>query len=227
MLRVGTRGIDVQDARLWLGNLDSNQDKQSQSLLCYRYTIPQHNCLAKSMLYDSALEFWQDASRGQANQPGACVATLYLQATHLASMRDALLPRLCQPPSRPFSGIILPANRFVQPRAARGVQRRGMLCNVHSLARLSRCEMQAEPVRFRVHSRGTLSSTNGLALATHLAQRVNLPRPIHHAMLRPTKRPFVLRNMRSLSMKPTTGRQEAEQNKQEIIVREYVSEAIR
>lgn len=24
----------------WLGNLDSNQDKQSQSLLCYRYTIP-------------------------------------------------------------------------------------------------------------------------------------------------------------------------------------------
>lgn len=27
--------------RYWLGNLDSNQDKQSQSLLCYRYTIPQ------------------------------------------------------------------------------------------------------------------------------------------------------------------------------------------
>jgi hypothetical protein len=27
--------------RSWLGNLDSNQDKQSQSLLCYRYTIPQ------------------------------------------------------------------------------------------------------------------------------------------------------------------------------------------
>lgn len=26
---------------MWLGNLDSNQDKQSQSLLCYRYTIPQ------------------------------------------------------------------------------------------------------------------------------------------------------------------------------------------
>ena len=26
----------------WLGNLDSNQDKQSQSLLCYRYTIPQY-----------------------------------------------------------------------------------------------------------------------------------------------------------------------------------------
>jgi site-specific DNA recombinase len=26
---------------IWLGNLDSNQDKQSQSLLCYRYTIPQ------------------------------------------------------------------------------------------------------------------------------------------------------------------------------------------
>ena len=25
---------------IWLGNLDSNQDKQSQSLLCYRYTIP-------------------------------------------------------------------------------------------------------------------------------------------------------------------------------------------
>ena len=29
------------DYRVWLGNLDSNQDKQSQSLLCYRYTIPQ------------------------------------------------------------------------------------------------------------------------------------------------------------------------------------------
>ena len=28
-------------AAWWLGNLDSNQDKQSQSLLCYRYTIPQ------------------------------------------------------------------------------------------------------------------------------------------------------------------------------------------
>ncbi len=27
----------------WLGNLDSNQDKQSQSLLCYRYTIPQES----------------------------------------------------------------------------------------------------------------------------------------------------------------------------------------
>lgn len=27
----------------WLGNLDSNQDKQSQSLLCYRYTIPQRS----------------------------------------------------------------------------------------------------------------------------------------------------------------------------------------
>ena len=27
-------------AGFWLGNLDSNQDKQSQSLLCYRYTIP-------------------------------------------------------------------------------------------------------------------------------------------------------------------------------------------
>jgi hypothetical protein len=28
----------------WLGNLDSNQDKQSQSLLCYRYTIPHRSC---------------------------------------------------------------------------------------------------------------------------------------------------------------------------------------
>ena len=28
----------------WLGNLDSNQDKQSQSLLCYRYTIPHRAC---------------------------------------------------------------------------------------------------------------------------------------------------------------------------------------
>ena len=31
----------LRDQLVWLGNLDSNQDKQSQSLLCYRYTIPQ------------------------------------------------------------------------------------------------------------------------------------------------------------------------------------------
>ena len=31
----------------WLGNLDSNQDKQSQSLLCYRYTIPQETIISK------------------------------------------------------------------------------------------------------------------------------------------------------------------------------------
>src|SRR5689334_19912053 len=39
------RPCDVRsvDGRGWLGNLDSNQDKQSQSLLCYRYTIPQRN----------------------------------------------------------------------------------------------------------------------------------------------------------------------------------------
>lgn len=35
----------------WLGNLDSNQDKQSQSLLCYRYTIPQRNSRTNSMTY--------------------------------------------------------------------------------------------------------------------------------------------------------------------------------
>jgi hypothetical protein len=31
----------IRESLGWLGNLDSNQDKQSQSLLCYRYTIPQ------------------------------------------------------------------------------------------------------------------------------------------------------------------------------------------
>lgn len=35
----------------WLGNLDSNQDKQSQSLLCYRYTIPQCNYRTNSITY--------------------------------------------------------------------------------------------------------------------------------------------------------------------------------
>ena len=35
---------------IWLGNLDSNQDKQSQSLLCYRYTIPQ--CAARKMPHE-------------------------------------------------------------------------------------------------------------------------------------------------------------------------------
>ena len=34
-------GASLLSAYGWLGNLDSNQDKQSQSLLCYRYTIPQ------------------------------------------------------------------------------------------------------------------------------------------------------------------------------------------
>jgi hypothetical protein len=42
--------------RGWLGNLDSNQDKQSQSLLCYRYTIPQRDCLANSISYGIALQ---------------------------------------------------------------------------------------------------------------------------------------------------------------------------
>ncbi len=39
----------LKSARNWLGNLDSNQDKQSQSLLCYRYTIPQRNSRTNSM----------------------------------------------------------------------------------------------------------------------------------------------------------------------------------
>src|SRR5690242_8942524 len=37
----GRLRINREIALSWLGNLDSNQDKQSQSLLCYRYTIPQ------------------------------------------------------------------------------------------------------------------------------------------------------------------------------------------
>ncbi len=36
-----TGGLHPSEHPVWLGNLDSNQDKQSQSLLCYRYTIPQ------------------------------------------------------------------------------------------------------------------------------------------------------------------------------------------
>ncbi len=35
---------------LWLGNKDSNPDIQSQSLLCYRYTIPQY-CFLRYQLY--------------------------------------------------------------------------------------------------------------------------------------------------------------------------------
>jgi site-specific DNA recombinase len=37
----GSGGLNPPEHPVWLGNLDSNQDKQSQSLLCYRYTIPQ------------------------------------------------------------------------------------------------------------------------------------------------------------------------------------------
>ena len=42
-------GDDQSSSGDWLGNLDSNQDKQSQSLLCYRYTIPQRNSRTNSM----------------------------------------------------------------------------------------------------------------------------------------------------------------------------------
>ncbi len=38
----------VVTAFLWLGNRDSNPNKQSQSLSCYRYTIPQR---AKAIIY--------------------------------------------------------------------------------------------------------------------------------------------------------------------------------
>jgi hypothetical protein len=37
--------VTIAGRQSWLGNLDSNQDKQSQSLLCYRYTIPQRERL--------------------------------------------------------------------------------------------------------------------------------------------------------------------------------------
>lgn len=39
-IRTGSGTVYRMRAGNWLGNLDSNQDKQSQSLLCYRYTIP-------------------------------------------------------------------------------------------------------------------------------------------------------------------------------------------
>ena len=38
----------VKTAFLWLGNRDSNPNKQSQSLSCYRYTIPQR---ARAIIY--------------------------------------------------------------------------------------------------------------------------------------------------------------------------------
>jgi hypothetical protein len=41
-----TKKAMISKRFMWLGNLDSNQDKQSQSLLCYRYTIPQRVRLA-------------------------------------------------------------------------------------------------------------------------------------------------------------------------------------
>ena len=34
----------------WLGNRDSNPNKQSQSLSCYRYTIPQYFFDSKSII---------------------------------------------------------------------------------------------------------------------------------------------------------------------------------
>ena len=35
----------------WLGNRDSNPNKQSQSLSCYRYTIPQCNTAGGLRIY--------------------------------------------------------------------------------------------------------------------------------------------------------------------------------
>jgi hypothetical protein len=50
--RAALQGLRSSDlAKGWLGNLDSNQDKQSQSLLCYRYTIPQWNYPVRSIAY--------------------------------------------------------------------------------------------------------------------------------------------------------------------------------
>jgi hypothetical protein len=40
MLQFEGNTVGISVVYGWLGNLDSNQDKQSQSLLCYRYTIP-------------------------------------------------------------------------------------------------------------------------------------------------------------------------------------------
>ena len=42
-------------------NLDSNQDKQSQSLLCYRYTIPQS--MADLTAGGEPASFWLEAGR--------------------------------------------------------------------------------------------------------------------------------------------------------------------
>ena len=36
-------GFSKTHCLLWLGNRDSNPNKQSQSLSCYRYTIPQNH----------------------------------------------------------------------------------------------------------------------------------------------------------------------------------------
>ena len=36
------KGSDLNGVFIWLGNRDSNPNKQSQSLSCYRYTIPQN-----------------------------------------------------------------------------------------------------------------------------------------------------------------------------------------
>ena len=35
-------GLSKTHCLIWLGNRDSNPNKQSQSLSCYRYTIPQY-----------------------------------------------------------------------------------------------------------------------------------------------------------------------------------------
>jgi hypothetical protein len=61
-----------------------------------------------------ALDFRQTAGRRQANHPGANVATLYPQATSLASIRNAVLSRCSRQRSLPFLAVTF---EHVQPCA--------------------------------------------------------------------------------------------------------------
>jgi hypothetical protein len=74
---------------------------------------------------------------------------------------------------------------------------------------------------------GSCSSTNGLASTARVARRVNLPRSIHHAMLHSTIRPLALREICvSFEMKPEQAAKKPIRS-QEIITREFFSEAFR
>jgi hypothetical protein len=99
----------------WLGNLDSNQDKQSQSLLCYRYTIPQWISEQFQWVKENARGVRGCRSKGQINS--STPASFYLLAALLGKRGGHGVYGGDRRPTRAASSLI--AHRDMHPREAR------------------------------------------------------------------------------------------------------------